>query len=270
MVEPPAVAMKRWSLEDIDLSKAIDVIPAQDPETALRYSLPVPNWLDEHGEPCVSHPQIRTDQKGGWRFFFYNDKDSCWQDVRVDGSSCITFMGPKPDQAKTLTRRVLSLSPDPEKTTPEQLAALLAYAKNELGLKDVYDNRCASVLRNMHAWPAPDEAHPALGAFLPNPQLSAAVYLPGAGEFLDGPTATPQRFANGAFISFPGQPREKIAAMTPAELRGTKSLTIKLVQRDVFVDSRTYVDGSKIDPTHLLVQAAAPERAPRLPPALGL
>ena len=259
---------KNWSLDDIDFSKAIEDIPSQDPEKSLRYNLPVPNWLDEKGEPTVSHAFIRQKEDGSWRFYFYNYKDKCDQGVKIDGSSVITFMGANPATAQKLTSLIKEYASDPEELSPEQMSDILERAHSEIGLGDRYNNGRKSVSAYMHPYTAENEY---FGEFLPKPVLSTAVYLQGSGVFMDGPTASPQTFENDAFISFPGQPKEKILAMTPAELRANKDFTVKLVQADVFVNSRTYKDGSEIKTESLprqkeVISDLSPDRPLKLEP----
>lgn len=249
--------MNTWALKHLDLSKAIEEIPSQNPQTALRFNLPVPNWLDGDGLPKSDHKRIRQKDDGSWRFFFQNYKDNCLQGVKIDGSSVITFMGPDPEQSKKLISLVHEYAADVDTLTPEQLSDILERAHAELNLQDMYNNGRKSVESFMHPFTQVTTDHKFFGPFLPKPAISTAVYIQGTGIFSDGPTATPQRFEKGAFISFPGQRKTQILEMSPEELLGNKNFTVKLVQADVFTNSRTYADGSRIE-TDTLPRQASP------------
>lgn len=254
----------QWSLKDLDLTKAIEDIPSQDPQTSLRFNLPVPNWLDGQGNPKSKHPQFKQKEDGTWRFNFQNYKDNCLQGVKIDGSSVITFMGPTPEQSGQLIQLIAEYTADIEQLTPEQLSDILQRAHSELHLVDMYNNGRKGVESYMHPYPAIVTSHPAFGAFLPKPTLSTAVYIQGAGSFLDGPTATVQRFENGAFISFPGQSKAQVLGMSIDELLASKNFTVKLVQADVFISSRTLADGRKIE------TSALPRQSPPSSNATGV
>jgi hypothetical protein len=255
---------KVWALKHIDLGKAIEDIPSQDPQTALRFNLPVPNWLDQNGQPNFRHEKIQQKEDGSWRFFFQNHKDNCLQGVRIDGSSVITFMGPTPAQSQSLVQLVREYSDDVEQLTPEQISDILERAHTELGLRDMYNNGRKNVESYMHSYVGITTGHKSFGPFLPKPTISTAVYIQGAGVFSDGPTATPQRFESGAFISFPGQRKEQILQMSPEGMLASKNFTVKLVQSDVFVSSRTYANGNRIE-TDKLPHQISPSSSDQIP-----
>ncbi len=259
-----------WSLKDLDLNQAIEDMPSQNPQTALRFNLPIPNWLNQNGQPEFTHEQISQKEDGSWRFFFQNYKDNCLQGVKIDGSSVITLMGLDPDKSQKLINLVQEYSSDVEQLTPEQLSDILTRAHTELDLQDMYNNGRKGVESYMHPFTDMTTNHKSFGPFLPKPTISTAVYIQGAGTFTDGPTATPQRFENGAFISFPGQRKEKIVQMSPEEILADKSFTVKLVQADVFTSSRTYSDGNGIEisslPRQVLPVANIDSTTPRPQP----
>jgi len=246
----------QWSLKDLDFTKAIEVIPSQDPQTSLRFNLPVPNWLDDTGRPETGHSQIKQDENGSWRFYFQNFKDNCLQHVKIDGSSVITFMGTNPEKSKELIRLAGEYAPDIEHMTPEQLSHILERSHSELRLEDRYNNSRKGVESRMHPYDEVTTNHSSFGAFLPKPSVSTVVYIQGAGVFLDGPTATPQRFENGAFISIPGKNKKQVLKMSKEELLGGKDFTAKLIQADVFTSSRTLADGGAINVSALPRQEA--------------
>lgn len=194
--------MSVWSLKDLDTSKAIEDIPSQNPQTSLRFNLPIPNWLDENGRPKLAHAQICRKNDGSWRFFFQNYKDNCLQGVRIEGSSVITFMGPNPETSQKLIQIIQEYSADLEQLTPVQISDILERARVELGLQDMYNNDRKGVELHMHPYAEITTNHKYFGPFLPNPMISTAIYIHDSGSFSDGPMVTPQRFENGAFISF--------------------------------------------------------------------
>jgi hypothetical protein len=232
----------KWNLQNIDLALGVEVIASQNPETSLRVNIPVPNWLGDDGKPFVQHPCIGQKDDGAWRYFFTNEKDGCLQNVEIDGTSVITFMGVSPEKAEQFVALVEAFG-EAEKLTPDVLTKVLERSAGELGIVDRYDNPRSGVDKYMHPF-ALSPRHPYLGAFLPMPNLSMAVFLPGAGEFADGPTSTPQKFEDGAFVVFPGKSRDAVLEMDSGELKAKGKA--RLVQADVFVASRTYPDGSAI------------------------
>jgi hypothetical protein len=119
--------------------------------------------------------------------------------------------------------------------SPQDVTEILVRAENELGAVDRFNKDLQSIDLYFHAHEA--EGH--LGAFLPKPNHSSALYIAGEGEYVDGPTLTPQKFSNGAFINFPGVRLSEIFELK-AEAKG------RLVQADVFVRDRTLPDGGKV------------------------
>lgn len=246
-----------WALEDLDLTKAIEVIPSQDPNTSLRFQLPIPNWLNENGEPKFTHEKIRfvegkNGKPGSWRFFFKNYKDNCDQDVRIDGSTTITFMNVPPQKTEQLIQLVNEYVSNPDDLSPEQLEDILERSRVELELNDRFNSNRSGVASFMHPYLKTD--YEFFGAFLPNKDVSTAVYVQGAGTFQDGPTATPQTFSNGAFISFPGQKKENVLKMSPQDIRASDKFKVRLVQADVFIASRSFPDETEIHQESLPLQ----------------
>ncbi len=226
---------KKWRIADLDFAKAREYITSQDPDISLRFFLPVPNWLKD-GKPIVDDENIKRVQKkdgAQWRYTFINYKDNAEQGVKIDGSAAIVFMGADKKKAEQLKDMIAEYVSDTSQLTPAILSEILKRSKDELGLVDRY-NKGLNGLQYFHAYNADGQ----YGAFLPHENPSAAIYIEGDGEFLDGPTLTPQKFENGAFINFPGK-RLSDLFEGPAEGR--------LVQADVFVKDRENLDGSKID-----------------------
>lgn len=234
---------KSWGIKDLNLSRAFDVVPDINPERSLRYSIPVPNWLNEAGIPVISHAAIRNHKEGGndWRFIFWNFKDECDQTLRIDGSSSVMFAGISPAKAQKLTDFIESIVEDIDSMTPDQLTFILDYAKEGLGLGDRYTKKQHDLHNEMDSWITLHGEK--LGAFLPKMNISSCIYVPGNGEFVDGPAATPQRFENGAFVVFPGHASGELIGLDASSL---KALKPKIVQTDVFMGTRTHVNGDAI------------------------
>lgn len=248
------------SLENLDFSKAIEVISSQDPDADLRFNLPIPNWLVDE-RPVYEHAAVHRKTEGdkGWRYFFLNLADNCEQNVEIDGTSVITFMGAKPEQAKHMLALIAKCG-GPESLTPASLTELLDRIAKEVGVIDRYDNPRKNVDSYMHPYEPLQPATPHLGPFLPVPNLSTAVYVPGEGEFADGPTSTPQKFKNGAFIVVPGKSRDVVLSMSLDELREKGS--VRLIQADRVLLSKTFADGRKIVPEDLPKNAYRPAAGP--------
>ncbi len=227
---------KKWKLTDLDFRKAREYIPSQNPEISLRFVLPIPNWMDQ-SEPAVSHHQIKqVEKKSGlqWCYLFSNPKDQAQQAVKIDGSAAIIFMGVDTKKSEELNKLITECLSGGE-LTPDKLTIILDRSYEELGIVDRFNKSLGSIDQFFH----PYEVKGHLGSFLPRPNKSSAIYIPGAGEFLDGPTATPQKFENGAFINFPGMELKNIFL---ANVDGKA----RLVQADVFRRDRTHPDGKEI------------------------
>lgn len=236
---------KKWQLTDLDFNKAREYIVSQDPDVSSRFVLPVPNWMDG-AHPSVTDEQIKqVPKKGGlqWRYTFTNPEDGAEQGVKIDGTSSIIFMGLNEDKAERLSRLVSECLAG-KKLTPEVLTTILDRANRELGIQDRFNKDLASIDRYFH----PHNAQGHLGTFIPNPSPSCAIYIAGEGEYLNGPTLTPQRFENGAFINFPGV---RLTDIFDVEVRGSG----RLVQAAVFLRDRTLPDGNLIDLKNIPTQS---------------
>ncbi|MCI5061076.1 MAG: hypothetical protein MRY79_08410 [Alphaproteobacteria bacterium] len=230
---------KTYNLQDLDLSLAQEYISSQDPEISLRFFLPLPNWMDGD-TPAIDHPQIQIlEKKSGpeWQFFFTNYTDNAEQSAKIDGADGIIFMGVSPQKALQLTALIQEYMTEGQDLTPDNITQILKRSHKELGIVDRFDKSAESIEKYFH----PYQHTGLMGPYLPKPNTSSAVYIPGAGEFADGPTVTPQKFENGAFINFPGvKLSDLFARKSSGELKG------RLVQADTFLRDRTKPDGSKI------------------------
>lgn len=239
-----------WTIHDLDPNKLIDVQYSRDPETAVRFSIPVPNWLDDAGKPKPEfrHERIKEDKNGVWRFGFYNYEDFARQGVKIDGKSCVIVAGPTPNQAAKLRALILSIRPDVSQMTPGDLDRILEESFSEIGLHDRYNSNFKEIEDRMDAYAHPEEDHPYLGSFLYKEGLvSSGVFVTGNGE-IDGAAQSAQRFEGGGFISFPWKRKEEAARLIRDYVSGKleKKPDVKLISRKVFITSRRDLDGKPI------------------------
>lgn len=234
--------LNRVTLKDLNPAFAREYVSSQDPDISLRYVIPIPNWL-ENNAPIFDHPQIKQIEKKGtkqWRFLFLNHKDNAEQGVKIDGTGAIILMGITEELSKKVTSLIKSYISKPDDLTPEIVSEILDKTYTNFGINDRFNKDIESLEQHFHSYNADDY----LGGFLPKFNQSVAIYIAGEGEFLDGPTLTPQKFANGAFINFPGQ-RLTDSFQQNALQRG------RLVQADTFIKDRTLPDGTVIDVTKI-------------------
>lgn len=246
--------MRKLHLKDLNPAAAVEVIADQNVETSLRYTLPIPNWLNEKNEPKYEHRRFRVSKDGEgahkWRYYFRNYIDDCDQGVKIDGSGIIIFVEPTPTQAKQLTKFVRSFEKPLSELTPDDVDKILDYSRFTIGIVDRYNDNVKNCSYGLH--PAfPEEGYePLFGPMLKQPYVSSVMYVPGAGSFIDGAAATPQQYKNGAFIFLPNVRKDDVADAIQRKLNG-EVIIIKLVQPDVFSRSRTLADGRKIQISRL-------------------
>jgi hypothetical protein len=210
--------------------------------SAQKFIIPVPAF-GQKGEPLV-YPkgyeragQPILDYKGqpiGDRgLVFFNYKDKSVQAVAGDGQGAIIINEVTQEQAKKLYQKIQALHPDPNDLTLSELKQVLAYAREKLGLEDMYNTTRSFVKEKMT---------PAIAGQVPrvngkeieaygfkkrdDRDVNQAVYIPGNFVF-EGPAATPQVFKNGGVIVEQG-----------GKMRG--------VQPEIFVRTYRLSDGRPI------------------------
>ena len=165
---------------------------------------------------------------------FFNPDDRSWQAARGDGRTVVLFNPITSGQAERLAAKVAAFAGDPNALTLDQFKAVLAFARDELGIVSQYDTSRDYVASAMTPV-APEGPIPAYGLYRRNRQdVCQAVFVAGAGVF-HGPAASPQRFDAGAVIVRHG-----------AEVR--------LVQPAVFEATYKHADGRPLKAADLAVQ----------------
>jgi hypothetical protein len=216
--------------------------------SAQKFIIPVPAFRDG-GEPLV-YP--KGDQKAGQPILdyegkaigrkglvFFNAKDRSRQAVAGDGRGVIIVNEVTPEQASRLDEKIRSLQPDPGLLTLAQLKEVLDFARDQLGLGDVYNSDREFIAAKMTAVAAIEP--PRINGRMIEPyglmkrddrDLCYAVHIPGKFVF-EGPAASPQVFDNGGVIVRQGD-----------AFRG--------VQPDIFLRTYRMEDGRTIaSPTEL-------------------
>ena len=270
--------MTTYTAGDLDFQVAFDVIPSQDPEVATRFYLPIPNWESE-AVMAESGNAIEHIPGEGLRYKFYNYTDGNEQDgrvqhVKVDGSAAIVFKVPYDKAKRLLTWIQTNVGTDCDRFSTIDVYDILSYAHWDMGINDIYDASLSKVLRTMHRVPdAIDTGKEGYGPYLPNPHVSAAIYIPGVGSYIPYPDAEPQVFGDGAYISFPGLDAEQLKSIDLAEL--TRRVTTKeigmprLVQADVFEDSNMLKSSRKFKAGQPLPEPKAAVWQPRIKPEIS-
>lgn len=205
---------------------------------AQKFSIPVPAfgstgelliYPKEHskaGQPILDYKGNPIGERG---IVFFNEKDQSWQAAPGDGESVIIINEVTQQQAEKLHRRIHDIQPSPDKLSVTQLKQVLDYAKQELGLNDMYNSTRAFIREEM----TPINSEASEGADdvyglkkRDDRDVNQAIYIPG--EFLfEGPTASPQQFTNGGIIIEQG-----------GKMRG--------IQPEIFSRTYTLADGSPI------------------------
>lgn len=272
----------RWTAGDLDPDCLFEVDYNRDIETASRYSLPIPSMLDERGEPLWEHKSIFPklekdgrvviDQRTGrkdYRFRFKNHKDNTDQGVKIDGTGSIMFMSPSNTKAGIIKNIVKEAIVKYPHWSPDILEGVLHQIYLETGIGDRW-NETKSTLQKKYDATA-DVEDDFLGRFVYKNEISSAVYLAGSGLY-DGPADSDQNFHGGAFIIFPGknlqQARDIISSYDPFNPSQTRGGS-KLVQYDVFLQTRRLPDGLPITPGLLKRQEKPKRRYYEVAPIAG-
>jgi len=189
-----------------------------------------PKSYEQGGKPILDYTGQPVDDRG---LVFFNGKDKSWQAVLGDGEGVIIINEVTQEQAAKLYQKIQELKPEPKNLTLDELKQVLAFARQQLGLVDMYNSTRSFVQEKM----TPVIAHEvrlingkeieAYGFIKRDDRdVNQAIYIPG--EFLfEGPAASPQEFKNGGVIVEQG-----------GKMRG--------VQPDIFLRTYQLSDGRPI------------------------
>ncbi|MCB9988296.1 MAG: histidine--tRNA ligase family protein [Rhodospirillales bacterium] len=270
----------RWTIGDLDPARLFEVDYNRDVETSSRFCWPIPNMLDENGEPKFQDPDIFTKQENGsdkidsktsrkdYRLRFHNHKDNASQGVKIDGTGSIMLMSPSDSKAIKIKEIIHSCGADQPDCSPNKITAALQRIYLETGIGDRWNASLSDI--NKKYDPTDDVENGYFGRFIYKNEISAAIYLKGSGSF-DGPADGDQTFSNGTFIVFPGktieQAKEMIENYDPLNPDKSKK-GAKQVAYDVFLQTRRLPDGSPITPAELIHQDK-PKRRYHKPTAIA-
>jgi hypothetical protein len=209
---------------------------------AQKFIIPVPAY-GTRGEPLIypqsheraGHPIVDYEGKiiGERGVVFFNAKDQSWQAAAGDGNAVIIVNEVTKEQADKIYDKIEQFQADPEKLSVDQLKKVLDYARQELGLGDMYNSNRAFIKLKMTPVMAstrvrsegkPIEAYGLMKR--DDRDICQAVYIPGKFVF-EGPAATPQVFEDGGVIVKQG-----------SEMRG--------VQPEIFIRTYQFADGKPI------------------------
>jgi hypothetical protein len=209
---------------------------------AQKFIIPIPAY-GVSGEPLI-YPQ--SHERAGQRIVdyegktigergvvFFNAKDQSWQAVAGDGNGVIIVNEVTKEQADKIYGKIEQFHADPQKLSVDQLKKVLDYAREELGLRDMYNSTRSFIKLKMTPVSA-SEARRAVGQPIEayglmkrdDRDICQAVYIPGKFVF-EGPAATPQVFEDGGVIVKQG-----------SEMRG--------VQPEIFIRTYQFSDGKAI------------------------
>ena len=196
--------VRTYKAEDLDFTAATKTISG-----AQKFVIPVPAFRAE-GEPLV-YPagaedagkpitDYKGDPIGDSGVVFYNGKDNSWQAAPGDGQSVIILNGVSEAQAAKIIKKIDEYTVDPNGLTVSELKGVLDYARDTLGINDMYNSDKGFIASKMNALETSETGIEAYGLHKRDDRdICLAVHLSGAGQF-QGPAATPQRFENGAVI----------------------------------------------------------------------
>ena len=219
---------------------------------AQKFILPVPAFKED-GEPLVypqKHPKASQpilDYEGhpiGERgIVFFNAKDQAWQAAAGDGQGVIIINEVTQEQADKLYHRIETLYPNPDGLRLDQLKQILAYAHDELNLKDTYNSTRSFVQEKMTPVRMNKAARKSNDAVYglkkrDDRDINQAIYIPGEFTF-EGPAASFQQFTNGGVIIEQGG-------------------TMRGIQPDIFRRTYTLADGSPIKSVAEAIQSPKP------------
>lgn len=232
----------RWTVEDLDPELLFEVVYNTDPDTASRFSWPIPNWLDANGKPIIEHEDlVYSEKKGDFRFRFTNYVDGCEQLVKANGTGCILFMTPTAGQAQTMKNIIRSYSEDWTQLTPEMVTSALDKIYDQTAIIDRWNSDYSDLDRKYNAVDDVEDGY--LGRFVYKHSVSSALHIKGTGLF-DGVAASDQKFEDGAFIVFPDKKREQAQEIIKQyDVLNPVKTGAKVVGQSEFLKTRRHEQG---------------------------
>lgn len=182
---------------------------------------------DLSGKPIVDWEGKPKFEDGATGYVFFNYADSSVQGCRTDGNAIIIVNEVRSEDVPAIEAEIARYADDPRDLTLDELTAVREFI-SALGYSDQYDSDLKFDAENFTPVYSDRQLSDASGQPIPGygfkkrdaRDICTALYQSGAGEYVDGPSATPQRFEDGAVLVL--QPRHEP----------------RLVQADVFL--RTY------------------------------
>jgi hypothetical protein len=162
-----------------------------------------PKGYEKAGLPILDYEGKVIGERG---LVFFNAKDKSWQAVAGNGDGVIIINEVTREQADRLYQSIQSFQPNPNQLTLNQLKQVLAFAREELQLGDMYNSTRPFVKTKMTPAVA-GEVLRAGGKEIEayglkkrdDRDVCHAVYVPGRFVF-EGPAASPQVFEKGGVI----------------------------------------------------------------------
>jgi len=232
------------SPQQLDLSPAGTLPVISD---AQKFIIPVPAFAGG-GEPLVyppEHPDAgqpivdwQGQPIGSTGIIFYNAKDRAFQAAAGDGSAVVIINQVTAAQSRQLLDKIRQYAQDPNALTLAQLKDILRYAREALGLVDMYNSDRDFVAQKMTPVASAATDIPAFGLHKRDDRdICRACYIPGSGAF-QGSAMTPSLFDEGAVILKQGD-------------------DVRLIQPAVFVETYRHPDGAPVTLAELPVQRPA-------------
>jgi hypothetical protein len=194
------------SKDDVDFSGAKPVISAAQkfviPVAAFADADPLvyPGGTEKAGRPITDWQGKAIGEKG---IIFYNEISRCWQAAPSDGRSVVIINEVTADQALALEEFARDLGQSIDELSKSSLERLLAHARSDLGLVDMYnssDDFIRSKMTPVGDGGADHGTRPWGLMKRDDRDICEAVFVTGPAHF-QGPAVTAQEIpADGAFI----------------------------------------------------------------------
>ena len=219
--------------EDLSFDGATDSI-----STAQKFAFPVPKdegvlLVNEDGSAITDwrgNPKFEEGAKG---VIFYNPKDQTRQGALTDGTAIFMINEVEREDVKAILAKIAEYADDARNLTLDEAKEVLAFIKS-ISYEDQYesdltywDNSLEPVLPGDVNSDANGDVIPGFGFVKRKARdLCQVIYVPGSGEYVDGPSVDAQKFENGAvLVQHDGK--------------------VRLVQADIFLRTYSKPDGTK-------------------------